>query len=102
MQAMMNAVTDRSLLPVVCPVFIHSDDRIDRILELCEQCAVDGLVYHITRLCAPFDFEDKKVAAVAAKKGIPILKLETEYGEEDAEQLRTRVEAFLEVLKSKR
>jgi len=33
------------------------------------------------------------------EKGIPTLRIETDYGMEDAGQLKTRVEAFMEVLK---
>jgi len=33
------------------------------------------------------------------ERGIPTLCIETDYGMEDAGQLKTRVEAFIEVLK---
>jgi benzoyl-CoA reductase/2-hydroxyglutaryl-CoA dehydratase subunit BcrC/BadD/HgdB len=33
------------------------------------------------------------------KEGIPLLRIETDYSDEDAGQLRTRIEAFLEMVK---
>jgi len=33
------------------------------------------------------------------KKGIPFLKIESDYGMEDVGQLKTRVEAFLEMMR---
>ena len=33
------------------------------------------------------------------KLGIPVIRVETDYNEEDVEQLRIRVEAFLELIK---
>jgi benzoyl-CoA reductase/2-hydroxyglutaryl-CoA dehydratase subunit BcrC/BadD/HgdB len=36
------------------------------------------------------------------KKGIPMLKIETDYSPQDVEQLRTRIEAFQETLKGRR
>jgi benzoyl-CoA reductase/2-hydroxyglutaryl-CoA dehydratase subunit BcrC/BadD/HgdB len=35
------------------------------------------------------------------KSGIPTLRLETDYSQEDAGQLKTRIEAFVERLKRK-
>jgi benzoyl-CoA reductase/2-hydroxyglutaryl-CoA dehydratase subunit BcrC/BadD/HgdB len=34
-----------------------------------------------------------------AKEGIPLLRIETDYSDEDTGQLRTRVEAFLEMIR---
>jgi benzoyl-CoA reductase/2-hydroxyglutaryl-CoA dehydratase subunit BcrC/BadD/HgdB len=99
-KAMMNAIIDKHLLPAICPIFVNNDDRIDRVLELAAQYKVDGAIYHVLRLCNVFDFEYKKVSTVFDQNKIPILRLETEYSEEDTEQIKTRVEAFLELLDS--
>jgi benzoyl-CoA reductase/2-hydroxyglutaryl-CoA dehydratase subunit BcrC/BadD/HgdB len=98
MKAMIEALSDKYLLPTVCPIFVHSDDRIDRLLELVNQYQADGVVYHILRLCQVFDFEYTKVSRVFEKKKIPMIKIETEYSEEDAGQIKTRIEAFIEML----
>ncbi len=102
MKAMIEALGDKYLLPVVCPVFVHSDDRIDRILELIKQYNADGVIYHILRLCQVFDFEYIKISKLFEKKSIPLIKIETEYSEEDAGQIKTRVEAFIEMLEARR
>lgn len=102
MKAMVEAVADKYLLPSTCPIFVHSDDRIDRMLELVEQFKADGVVYHILRLCQVFDYEFSKVYKVLEKKNIPIIKIETEYSEEDAGQVKTRIEAFIEMIEAKK
>jgi benzoyl-CoA reductase/2-hydroxyglutaryl-CoA dehydratase subunit BcrC/BadD/HgdB len=102
MNAMLDAVADKYLLPTVCPVFVHSDDRIDRMLELVEQFKAEGVVYHILRLCQVFDFEYSKVYRVMEKRNMPIIKIETEFSEEDAGQVKTRIEAFIEMIEAKR
>jgi len=102
MKAMLDAIADKYLLPAICPIFVHSDDRIDRVLELVEQFKADGVIYHILRLCQVFDYEFSKVYRVLEKKNIPILKAETEYSEEDAGQIKTRVEAFIEMIEAKK
>ena len=102
MKAMLDAIADKYLLPAVCPIFVHSDDRIDRLLELVDKYKADGVVYHILRLCQVFDYEFSKVYKVCEKKNIPILKIETEYSEEDAGQIKTRIEAFIEMIEARK
>jgi benzoyl-CoA reductase/2-hydroxyglutaryl-CoA dehydratase subunit BcrC/BadD/HgdB len=98
MKAMIEAIADKALLPSVCPIFTHSDDRMDKLLELIEQYNANGVVYHLLRLCQVFDFEYAKVSKVLEKKKIPVLRIETEYSEEDVGQIRTRIEAFIEMM----
>jgi benzoyl-CoA reductase/2-hydroxyglutaryl-CoA dehydratase subunit BcrC/BadD/HgdB len=43
--------------------------------------------------------EAYKVEKTLQQKGIPILKIESDYGMEDVGQLKTRIEAFLEMVK---
>lgn len=102
MRSMMTAIADKYLLPTVCPIFVHSDDRVDRILELAQQYKAEGIVYHLLRLCQLMDFEYNKVNSVLRERSIPLLKIETEYSEEDTGQIKTRVEAFIEMLKARR
>jgi benzoyl-CoA reductase/2-hydroxyglutaryl-CoA dehydratase subunit BcrC/BadD/HgdB len=98
MKSMIEAIADKVLLPSVCPIFTHSDDRMDKILELIEQYNANGVVYHVLRLCQVFDFEYAKMSKILEKKGVPLLKIETEYSEEDVGQIRTRIEAFIEMM----
>jgi benzoyl-CoA reductase/2-hydroxyglutaryl-CoA dehydratase subunit BcrC/BadD/HgdB len=41
-----------------------------------------------------------KVERAMAKEGMPVLRVETDYADEDFGQLRTRVEAFLEMVRA--
>lgn len=101
MKSMIAGIADKYLLPTICPIFIHSDDRVDRIMELSEQYKAQGVVYHILRLCQLIDFEYNKVASVMKKKGMPLLRIETEFGQEDMGQIKTRAEAFIEMMKAR-
>ncbi|MBW2990794.1 2-hydroxyacyl-CoA dehydratase family protein [Candidatus Woesearchaeota archaeon] len=101
-KSMMNAIANKYLLPTICPIFLHNDDRVDRILELMQSHSAEGVVYHIIRLCQVMDFDFEKVDHVLMSKNMPVLKIETEYGEEDTGQIRTRVEAFIEMIKARR
>ncbi len=42
-----------------------------------------------------------KLASMLSKKNIPTLNIETDYSMEDVGQLKTRVEAFIEMISNK-
>lgn len=95
---MLHAIAERYLLPTTCPCFVEHTDRLNRILELAEQFDVDGVVYHNLRICPLFDMESFAIQRTLKERGIPVLIIHTDYTREDVEQLRNRVEAFIELL----
>ncbi|MFH1510990.1 MAG: double-cubane-cluster-containing anaerobic reductase [Candidatus Woesearchaeota archaeon] len=101
-KGMMQAIAEKAILPCVCPCFSHSDDRIDRILELSASFRAEGVIYHVLRLCQIYDMEFLPIEKILNDRNIPLLKIETDYSEEDVGQIKTRVEAFLEMLKARR
>jgi benzoyl-CoA reductase/2-hydroxyglutaryl-CoA dehydratase subunit BcrC/BadD/HgdB len=97
-EGMLEALAVRYLFPTTCPCFSSSRDRVDKLLTLAEDFNVNGVIYHDLRLCQVFDMEKDLVHRVLKDKKLPMLTLHTDYGQEDVEQLRTRVEAFLEMI----
>ena len=95
---MIKAISERYLMPSVCPCFIKSEDRIDKILDMIKEYNIKGVIYNTLRLCVLFDVESFKIKAILEDKKIPFLSLNTDYGKEDQEQLKTRIEAFLEII----
>jgi benzoyl-CoA reductase/2-hydroxyglutaryl-CoA dehydratase subunit BcrC/BadD/HgdB len=61
---------------------------------------VNGVVYHVLRGCHLYGMEVRRVEEVLRRIHVPMLKIETDL--KDLEQLRTRLEAFVEVLTSSR
>jgi len=102
MREMMSAISERYLMPSVCPCFIKSEDRADKVLSMVEEYKVDAVVYHTLRLCLLFDIESIKISEILKNQNIPFLNLNTDYSKEDMGQLRTRIEAFIEILHSKK
>lgn len=101
-EAMITGIAYRYLLPSTCPCFTESNDRIDRLLDLVAEFKIEGVIYHSLRLCQLYDIEFYKVKQVLKDKGVLLLNIHTDYSQEDTEQLKTRVEAFLEMIRSKR
>lgn len=101
LKAMLAATADKYLLPCTCPCFVEGADRVNRVLELAESHQTDGVVYHVLRLCALFDLESVGLARVLKERGVPLLTLSTDFSNEDTGQLRTRLEAFVEMVSSR-
>jgi len=95
---LVRAAADRTLLPCTCPCFVGVDDRIDRLLALCREARVSGVIHHTLRLCQPYDLDQARVSAALKRAGIPVLHLYLEPGTEDTAMLQNRIEAFLEML----
>lgn len=93
----LDAVADR-YMKLDCACFTPNDERLDNILKLVKDYKVDGVIHYALQFCDPFTVEYHSVEKALKKSGVPILKIETDYSMEDAGQLSTRVEAFIETL----
>ena len=84
-------------LNLSCSCMTPNRGRIDRIREFIEELNVHGVVDLTWQCCHTYNVEAYTVRrAVEEEYGLPFLHIETDYSDSDVEQLRTRVEAFLE------
>ena len=81
-----------------CACFTPNHDRIDDILRLAKEYKVDGIIDVNLKFCNLYDTEGYFVERAMKEAGIPVLGIETDYTDSDAQQLRTRVSAFIEML----
>lgn len=81
-----------------CACFTPNTGRIDDILRMVEEYKVDGVIDCSLKFCCLYDTEKYQVSRALKKAGVPVLSLETDYTDTDAEQLRTRIGAFIEML----
>ena len=85
-------------MKVNCACFTPNEGRIDDILRLVKEYKVDGVIDCNLQFCGLYSTEGYLVQQALKKEGIPVIHLETDYSEQDSEQIRTRVQAFLEML----
>jgi benzoyl-CoA reductase/2-hydroxyglutaryl-CoA dehydratase subunit BcrC/BadD/HgdB len=97
----MRALANRYIRPCTCPTFWDCTQRIYRLKQMIKDNAVEGIIYHVLRGCLVYDFEYQMIEEELGKLDIPVIRVETDYNEEDVEQLRIRIEAFIELLKLK-
>ncbi|MGI6104608.1 MAG: double-cubane-cluster-containing anaerobic reductase [Raoultibacter sp.] len=81
-----------------CACFTPNEGRIEDILRLAKEYNVDGVIDAHLMFCNLYDMESRGVEKALAEVGIPVLSLETDYTDNDAAQLRTRIGAFIEML----
>ena len=77
-----------------------NSDRFELIGRLVQQFGVDGIVDLTWQCCHTCNVEAhllREHCDVTLNR--PYLHLETDYAEHDTEQLKTRIEAFLEMVK---
>lgn len=80
---------------------LESDGRLKKLHELTAESKAQGVIYHTLRYCDPFTFKAKETKDVLAESQIPLLEIHTEYAGSDYEAIRTRVEAFVEMIRIK-
>jgi benzoyl-CoA reductase/2-hydroxyglutaryl-CoA dehydratase subunit BcrC/BadD/HgdB len=80
---------------------IYESNRYDHIFKLAKEYKVDGVISDVIRYCAPLENDRPWLKKEMDERGIPILELGLEYGENPSGQMRTRVEAFLEILQNR-
>ena len=81
-----------------CACFTPNTGRIDDIVRLAKEYNVDGVIDVNLKFCCLYDTEGYTVEKALKEAGIPVLGIETDYTDADAEQLRTRIEDFVEML----
>jgi benzoyl-CoA reductase subunit C len=73
-------------------------ERFDALMETVEKRKIDGVVFQRLKFCDPWGAEAHKLRLRCKRVGVPLLVLEREYGLVHAGQVRTRVQAFLEMI----
>lgn len=96
-EAMLDAIADR-YMRIDCACFTPNTERLEHIVAMARDLKADGVIHYGLSFCQPYAIEAFKVEKALKDAGIPMLSIETDYSMEDVEQLKTRVEAFVEML----
>jgi benzoyl-CoA reductase/2-hydroxyglutaryl-CoA dehydratase subunit BcrC/BadD/HgdB len=85
-------------LKIPCACMTPNDQRISRIVDLAIRYNVDGVVYYTIQFCHAYNIERLHVQKALKKEKIPMLAIESDYGDSDIEQIGIRIDAFLEMV----
>lgn len=86
-------------LSTPCSVMSPNPNRYSRLRTMAEEFHVDGVVDLTWQGCQTFEIESYTVKQfVRNELHLPFLHIVTDYSEADSEQLKVRIEAFLEMI----
>lgn len=92
---LLDAIVDR-YAKIDCAIFTPNPSRLDHIRAMAREYGADGVIHYGLQFCAPYQIEAGPVEQALEAEGIPTLRIDTDYSVLDVEQIRTRVEAFIE------
>ena len=98
LEGLMDALVDR-YLKIDCAVFSPNTGRREHIREMARRYRADGVILYAIQFCAPYTVEAIGIEKELEKDGIPAMRIETDYSQQDVGQLKTRVQAFIERIK---
>ena len=101
-QSPLKAISRRYLNNFPCARMVPSDERFNRIIQLAREYRVDGVVSQIIRYCVPYAHDLPLITEKLKQINVPTLALDVEYGTSGSGQIRTRVQAFLEMLETRK
>lgn len=97
--ALIDAVVDR-YFRIDCAVFTPNPTRIEHVRRIHDRVQAVGVIHYALQFCTPYQMEAYGVEKNLEDGGVPTLRIDTDYSPDDQEQIRTRVEAFIERIRS--
>ena len=83
---------------IPCPLMKEADRRIKHIMELIVQYKIDGVISYTQKFCDPYLYDIPLTKGSLRKMDTPALFVESDYSSRLPGQLKTRIEAFLEMI----
>ncbi len=89
----------KKYINIACSCMVNNDARIDLLNRLIDEYKIDGVIDVVLQACHTFNVESYRIKKfVNEVKNKPYMAIETDYSKSDTEQLRTRFEAFIEMI----
>jgi benzoyl-CoA reductase/2-hydroxyglutaryl-CoA dehydratase subunit BcrC/BadD/HgdB len=95
----LDAIADK-YLAIPCSCMSPNTERLELLAKLAKEYHADGIVDITWIGCHTYNVESRVLRDYLANHGdVPLIQIETDYSQGDTGQIRTRVEAFLEMIK---
>jgi len=91
------AIADK-YLQIGCSVMSPNNNRYELLTRLVKEFKVDGVVEMVLQACHTYAVETTEIRKLMQKENMPFISVETDYSTSDTAQLKTRLEAFIEML----
>ncbi|HAU86239.1 MAG TPA: hypothetical protein DCW90_12320 [Lachnospiraceae bacterium] len=92
-------ICDAYLSKSPCPRMEGSaSTRANNLLKIIDKYDIDAVIYHSLKFCINHSYDYMQMKELLNDEGIPVLLAESDFSKSGLEQLRIRVEAFMEML----
>ena len=98
---MIEAIAERYLYPCTCPCFSPNVERDDNILNHIRDYRVDGVIFHVLKGCHLHALDATRIKGILEEADIPMFTIESEYVMGDYQQIKLRLEAFMEMVRAR-
>ena len=89
-------------IEVPCAVVSPNHRRMQQVADTSAEWKADGVISLTLHSCNPFAIETENIRRVCGRCGVPLLHIETDFTPGDEGQIRTRLEAYLEMLRERK
>lgn len=94
----LSAISKRYLFKSPCPRMKDTDVRLESAKKIRQEMKADGIIYQTLKFCDNHLYDYPFYRELFEKKGIPILQIEEDFMGGNLGQIKTRIEAFIEML----
>lgn len=92
-----DALTEK-YLKIPCSVMTPNNTRLDLLENMVDEYKIDGVIEVTLQACHTYNIETVSIRRFLNKKNVAYMHLETGYSQNDKGQIKTRLEAFIEML----
>jgi benzoyl-CoA reductase/2-hydroxyglutaryl-CoA dehydratase subunit BcrC/BadD/HgdB len=92
-------IAERHIRRAPCARMDATEARCKRLFELVGSTNARGVIHYAIKFCDPHALDWAMLNQELHREGIPTLRCEADYSTGNREQIKTRVEAFIEMLK---
>jgi bzd-type benzoyl-CoA reductase N subunit len=97
----LTALSRHYLSRIPCPRMQDAHKRFDHVFQLADEFQIDGIVFYTLKFCDPFLYDLPVLKGELNARGIPSLILEGDYTPGTLGRVKTRIEAFIEMLRER-
>ena len=83
-----------------CARMMNINERASYIFETSKRFNANGIIHHSLKFCDPYLYDVPRLKELLIEKGLSVLFLESDGSLGSLNQLKTRIEAFSEILKN--
>jgi len=98
----MEALCRRYMEKIPCACIHSPRSRLDHVLSMVKEFDADGVILYKLKFCDNYHYDAPVFREKLKASGVPVLELESEYASTGYGQLKTRIQAFLEMVSIKR